>query len=141
MHQVVQTLVGFDYDIIYIHLNLIVDNVMKYDRHRIHIGSTRIFQTKWHHPIMIYTPSPNKSYLLHLPQPPAFDDNMHNNPPTNKFHAQHNYDHNVNVRKWKIIFWAGFVEILVTETYSDLPIFFGYRKNILQPSQVLCHFH
>ena len=47
----------------------------------------------------------------------------------------------INIQQWKIILWSRFFEISVVDEKSDLPIFFGDRNNIDQPSRLLHHFH
>ena len=44
MCQVVQTLAGLDYDVIYIHVDLLMNHVVKYGLHSPYISSTNILR-------------------------------------------------------------------------------------------------
>ena len=141
MSQMVRTLARLDYNVIWIHLNLFVNHVMEDGRHSSHISSTGIFDTKWHHPISIYTQRCNECYVLFIL---FINQNLLilpcNNPQTTTFHAWHNYQLECGYLQRKIIVWACFLETFVVNTNSDLPIFLGNRDNIGQLSRILCHF-
>ena len=142
MRLVDQILTGLYYDFIYIHLDLFMDHVMKYGHHISHISRTNIFETERNYLVMIYTPQRNKNCIFCIFS--IYQDLVIT---CVKIHKQLHFmlstiiNQNVNVWQRKIIFWAGFVEIFVIDTYSDFPIFLGNRNNIGQLNQVLCHFY
>ena len=128
--------------VIYKYLDLLMNLVMKYGRHRPHISRAYIFKYKWHHSIMIYTARHSKNCLFCIFF--IYQDLMIPYVTIHKwvdFILNTVIDQNMNVRQWKIIFWVGFFEIPVRDAYSHLSIFFGDQNNIGQPCWVLLHFH
>jgi len=138
----IRTLMGFDYDVINVHFNLLMNHVVENSHHGSHVGGTDVLEEERHHPVVIYTPRCNESCFFHVFL-------IHQNlviacvTVYKRLHLMFGTVVNQNMDIWqrKIIFRTSLVEISIINTNPHFLVLLGDRNDVGQPGLILLYFN
>src|ERR1044072_4285573 len=122
------------YHVVDIDLYLVMNHVMKQCYHSTLISGSCVLQSEWHNLVTESTPLCNKGSLLHV-----FGSHFNLIVTGETIHEGDNFmlsgvvNQNINMRKWKIVFRACFVQISVIHTHPYLTILLRYRHHVSNP--------
>src|ERR1044072_7858208 len=125
------------YHVVDVDLYLVMDHVMKQCHHSTLISGACVLQSKRHNLVAESAPLCNKSSLLHV-----FGSHFDLIITGETIHEGENLmlsgvvNQNINMRKWKIVFWTCFVQISVIHTHPYFAILLRYRHHICNPLRI-----
>ena len=129
--QMIWTLTRFDYDVIHVHFNFLMNHIVENSCPGSHLSGTGVLEAERHHPVVIYTTRCNECHVFRVFL-------IHQNLVITCI-IVHKWLHlmfgtivNQNMDVWqrKIILWACFFEIHVVDTDFDFPIFLATRTTL-----------